>query len=74
VVVRLKVEPVHCGVLLPAVGVGNGLITTVADPFIVTGPVEVLAKTVYVPAAVCNPKLMAVPSPFTGEPILTPFN
>ena len=50
VAVRFKVEPAHCGVLLPAVGVGNALMVA----FVVVVAEQPLASvtiTVYIPEA-----------------------
>ena len=55
-------------------GVGKGLMTTVALPLIlfVQEVVALEATTVYVPAAVCKPKLREAPVAAKGEPKGTP--
>ncbi len=47
---RFKAEPVHCGVLLPAVGVGNALMVTLVVA-VAIHPLASVTVTVYVPEA-----------------------
>jgi hypothetical protein len=59
------------GVLPEMVGVGNGFTVITAEPVMsfIQFVVVLVALTVYVPAVVCKPKLIALPVPATGKPI-----
>src|ERR1043165_6449645 len=53
----------------PEIAEGAGSIVITADPIILLlQPGVEVANTVYVPAAVIEPKLKATPAPPTGEP------
>ena len=79
--VAVKVTDVPEQILFPGLaeikteGVTVGVIVTIALPFMLeehAGVVVFVAITVYVPAAVWFPKLIAEPVPATGLPVLTP--
>ena len=50
VAVRFNVAPAHCGVLLPAVGVGNALMVTLVV-VVAEQPFALVTITVYTPEA-----------------------
>ena len=69
-----KLPPEHATLLAKAVNGYVMLTLTLPDMVAVQPPMVLVASTVYVPTAVCRPKLMLEPVPDTGLPtVLAPF-
>ena len=71
----MAVVPIATEVGPEITGVGKGLIITIAFPviFIVQDVARSVATTVYVPAAVCRPKLREDPVPVSVFTRLAPL-